>query len=83
LIAGNPVTMAKMARHVSDAGSYAPVTILIEEMTDGRTRIAYDTVASAIAGYHDTSASQVAQRLDTEVLGLLRRVTGTPGPRSA
>jgi hypothetical protein len=30
LIAGNPVTMGQMTRHLPDAGSYAPVTILIE-----------------------------------------------------
>lgn len=31
LIAGNPVTMGQMARHVADVGSYAPITLLIEE----------------------------------------------------
>jgi hypothetical protein len=40
LIAGNPVTMGQMTRHVADAGSYAPVTILIEEMPGGGTRVA-------------------------------------------
>jgi hypothetical protein len=79
LIAGNPVTMGEMTRHVADAGSYAPVTILIQEMPGGGTRVAYDAVASAIAPYHDAAASQVAERLDTEVLGLLRQVTGAPG----
>ena len=29
LIAGNPVTMGEMTRHVPDAGAYAPVTILM------------------------------------------------------
>ena len=79
LIAGNPVTMGEMTRHVADAGSYAPVTILIQELPDGATRVAYDTVTSAIAPYHDAAATQVAQRLDTEVLALLRQVTGAPG----
>ena len=78
LIAGNPVTMGEMARHVADAGSYAPVTILIQELPDGGTRVAYDTVASEIAPYHDAAAAQVAERLDTEVLDLLRQVTGEP-----
>ena len=32
LIAGNPVTMGEMTRHVADAGSYAPVTILIQAL---------------------------------------------------
>jgi hypothetical protein len=76
LIAGNPVTMGEMTRHVADAGSYAPVTILIQESLDGGSRVAYDSVASAIAPYHDTAASEVAQHLDAEVLTLLREVTG-------
>ena len=78
LIAGNPVTMGQMTRHVADAGSYAPVTILIQERPDGGTRVAYDSVASAIAPYHNPAASQVADQLDTEVLGLLRQATGVP-----
>jgi len=78
LIAGNPVTMGQMTRHVVDAGSYAPVTILIQELPDGGTRVAYDSVASQIAPYHDAAASQVAQRLDTEVLTLLREATAAP-----
>jgi len=47
-------------------------------MPDGGTRVVYDTVASAIAPYHDAVASEVAQRLDTEVLDLLRQATGVP-----
>jgi hypothetical protein len=80
LIAGNPVTMGEMTRHLPDAGSYAPITILLEEMPDGGTRVAYDSVASAIARYDDAAASTVAERLDTEVLGLLREVTGVQAP---
>ena len=91
LIAGNPVTMGQMTRHLPAAGSYAPVTILIAELPGGGTQVAYDTVASAIAPYADAAASQVAQRLDTEVLSLLRHATGipatatrgTPVPRNA
>ena len=78
LIAGNPVTMGQMTRHVADAGAYAPVTILIQELPSDGTRVAYDTVASAIAPYADAAASQVAQHLDTKVLALLRHATGTP-----
>jgi hypothetical protein len=78
LIAGNPVTMGQMTRHVPAAGSYAPITILIQELPGGGTQVAYDTVASAIAPYGDAAASQVAQRLDTEVLSLLHHATGIP-----
>ena len=76
LIAGNPVTMGQLTRHVPDAGSYAPVTILIQELPDGGTRVAYDTVASAISPYRDAVATQVAEHLDSEVLGLLRKACG-------
>ena len=46
LIAGNPVTMGQMTRHLPAAGSYAPVTILIQELPGGGTQVAYDTVAA-------------------------------------
>jgi hypothetical protein len=68
--------MGEMTRHVPDAGSYAPVTILIEELPGGGTRLAYDSVVSELAGYDDPAATQVAEYLDTEVLGLLRQVSG-------
>ena len=61
--------MGKMTRHLPDAGSHAPVTILLQEMPDRGTRVACDSVASAIARYHDAAAAEVAERLDTEVLG--------------
>lgn len=81
LIAGNPVTMGKMTRHVADAGSYAPVTLLIEETAENGTRIAYDSIASEIAPYQNTAASQIAEEVDAQILGLLRRVTRTvPAP---
>ena len=83
LIAGNPVTMGQMTRHLPAAGSYAPVTILIQELPGGRTQVAYDTVASAIAPCGDAAASQVAERLDTEVLGLLHHATGIPATATA
>jgi hypothetical protein len=31
IVAGNPLIMKEMVKHVVDAGSYAPITILIEE----------------------------------------------------
>jgi hypothetical protein len=79
LIAGNPVTMAKMARFLGDSGSYAPVTMLIEE-TSNSTRVAYDTVSSALAIDPDNEdAMLTAQALDTEVLALLRRAARERG----
>jgi hypothetical protein len=53
-------------------GLHEPVTILLRQ-TPGRIRVASDGVASALSLYHDAAASQVARRLDAEVLGLLLR----------
>jgi hypothetical protein len=39
LIAGNPVTMGQMTRHLPAAGSYAPVTILIQELPGGGAQL--------------------------------------------
>jgi len=35
LVIGNPLVMKEMAKHVPDAGSYAPVTVLVDEREDG------------------------------------------------
>jgi hypothetical protein len=35
LVLGNPLIMKEMAKHVPDAGSYAPVTVLVDELADG------------------------------------------------
>src|SRR5208337_1194463 len=32
---GNPLIMKEMAKHAPDAGSYAPVTVLVDERSDG------------------------------------------------
>ncbi|WP_029118021.1 DUF302 domain-containing protein [Mycobacterium sp. URHB0044] len=75
IIAGNPVTMSRMTATVPDAGSYAPVTVLITERSDGVT-LSYDRVASAIAPYEGAEASAVAEGLDDAVVTLLRTAAG-------
>jgi uncharacterized protein (DUF302 family) len=75
IIAGNPVTMSKMAATVTDAGSYAPITILIAERTEGTT-LSYDRIASAIAPYASQEASAVATALDDAVVTLLQATAG-------
>ena len=70
--------MTAATRHVADAGSYGPVTILIEETREGGTRVAYDSVASAIAPYHDATASEVARRLELSVHTVLLPRPGSP-----
>src|SRR5271169_3223088 len=49
-IMGNPLIMMEMAKHVPDAGSYAPVTVLLDERPDG-VHLSYDRMASFLATY--------------------------------
>jgi hypothetical protein len=35
LLIGNPLIRQNMVKHVPDAGSYAPVTVLVDERSDG------------------------------------------------
>jgi uncharacterized protein (DUF302 family) len=52
-VIGNPLIMKEMAKHVADAGSYAPVTVLIDERDEG-VRLSYDTMTSFLAHYRGT-----------------------------
>src|ERR1700733_6857231 len=70
LVIGNPLIMRQMVEHVPDAGSYAPVTILIDERPDG-VHLSYDRMASFLAPYRSPEASRGAQALDTKVESLL------------
>ncbi|HEY9503153.1 MAG TPA: DUF302 domain-containing protein [Pyrinomonadaceae bacterium] len=72
LLIGNPLTMRKMAKHVHDAGSYAPVTILIDERTDG-VHISYDRMTSFLAPYGESAATEVARELDATVESVLTK----------
>jgi uncharacterized protein (DUF302 family) len=71
-VIGNPLIMKEMAKHVSDAGSYAPVTVLVDERVDG-VHLSYDRMASLLAPYENSSALEVARTLDMKVEDLLRR----------
>ena len=69
---GNPLIMKEMAKHVPDAGSYAPVTVLVDERADG-VHLSYDRMASLLAPYGNHDALQVAQNLDKKIEDLLRQ----------
>lgn len=70
LVIGNPLVMAQMVRFVPDAGSYAPVTILIDERSDG-IHLSYDRMESLIAPYGNAEALRVARDLDAKVEHML------------
>ena len=71
VIMGNPLIMMEMAKHVPDAGSYAPVTVLVDERPDG-VHLSYDRMASFLATYGNVDALRVAEYLDNKVETLLR-----------
>ena len=70
LIMGNPLIMQSMARLVPDAGSYAPVTMLIDQRPDG-VHLSYDEMAGFLAPYGNAEALKIARDLDEKVKRLL------------
>lgn len=75
LVIGNPLIMKKMVERVPDAGSYAPVTILLDERQDG-VHLSYDKMASFLSSYGSVEALKVAQDLDSKVEALLTSAAG-------
>jgi uncharacterized protein (DUF302 family) len=69
-VMGNPLIMKEMVKHVPDAGSYAPVTVLIDERSDG-IHLSYDKMESYLLPYGSTQALAVARDLDAKVTTLL------------
>jgi uncharacterized protein (DUF302 family) len=71
-VIGNPLIMKEMAKHIPDAGSYAPVTVLVDERADG-VHLSYDRMASFLAPYGNHDALEVARNLDKKIEDLLRQ----------
>lgn len=71
-VISNPLIMMEMVKHVPDAGSYAPVTVLVDERADG-VRLSYDRMASLLAPYGNPDALEVARDLDAKVEDLLQK----------
>ena len=74
-VVGNPLIMKEMVRHAPDAGSYAPVTVLIDERPDG-VHISYDKMESYLLPYGNAEALVVARDLDAKITTLLRECVG-------
>jgi uncharacterized protein (DUF302 family) len=71
-IIGNPLIMKEMAKHVPDAGSYAPVTVLVDERADG-VHLSYDKMESLLAPYGNRDALEVARELDRKIEKILEQ----------
>jgi uncharacterized protein (DUF302 family) len=70
-VVGNPLIMKEMAKHVPDAGAYAPVTLLVDERADG-VHLSYDRMSSLLAPYGNLEALAVARDLDSKIETLLQ-----------
>ena len=70
-VIGNPLIMKEMVKHVPDAGSYAPVTVLVDERPDG-VHVSYDKMESYLLHYGSAEALAVARNLDAKITTLLR-----------
>ena len=70
---GNALIMKRMTEFAPDAASYAPVTVLVDERSDG-VHLSYDTVASFLVPDGSDEASKVARDLDTKLEKLLAAV---------
>jgi len=71
-IIGNPLIMKEMAKHVPDAGSYAPVTVLVDERADG-VHLSYDKMESLLAPYGNRDVLEVARELDRKIEKILQQ----------
>jgi uncharacterized protein (DUF302 family) len=69
-IIGNPLIMKELVKRVPDAGSYTPVTILIDDRPQG-VQLSYDKMESLLSSYENAEALRVARELDAKVASLL------------
>jgi uncharacterized protein (DUF302 family) len=74
-VVGNPLIMKEMVKHVPDAGSYAPVTVLVDERPDG-VHVSYDKMESYLRHYGSSEALAVARNLDVKITTLLHECAG-------
>jgi uncharacterized protein (DUF302 family) len=70
LVIGNPLVMKEMAKHVPDAGSYAPVNVLVDEREHG-VHLSYDRMVSFLAPYKNREALRIARGLDHKIEKLI------------
>jgi len=67
--------VSAMVQHAPDAGSYAPVTILIDECSD-RVHLSYGRMAGFLSTHGSPEALKVAEDLDSKVEAILVAAAG-------
>jgi uncharacterized protein (DUF302 family) len=74
-IIGNSLIMKEMVKEVPEAASYAPITLLVDQRSDG-VHLGYDKMASFLAPYGNEKALAVARDLDKKLEKLMRDAAG-------
>jgi uncharacterized protein (DUF302 family) len=68
---GNPLTAARMTRHVLSAALYAPIRVLLREDTEGVVAFEYDRPKSTFGQFGNMEVDDVAAALDEQLRGVL------------
>lgn len=68
---GNPLTAARMTRHVLSAALYAPIRVLLREDAEGGVAFEYDRPATTFGQFGDPEVDAVATALDEQLRGML------------
>ncbi|TXM89696.1 DUF302 domain-containing protein [Methylobacterium sp. WL30] len=64
---GNPLTAARMTRHILSAALYAPVRVLLREDAEGRVAFEYDRPATTFGQFGAPEVDGVARDLDEQL----------------
>ncbi len=68
---GNPLTAARMTRHVLSAALYAPIRVLLREDAEGGVAFEYDRPVATFGQFGDPDVDAVAAGLDDQLRGVL------------
>ena len=70
---GNPLTAARMTRHVLSAALYAPIRVVLREDAEGGVAFEYDRPASTFGQFGNPEVDAVAADLDDQLRSVLAR----------
>ena len=73
---GNPLTAARMTRHVLSAALYAPIRVLLREDAEGGVAFEYDRPATTFGQFGKHEVDSVAQELDAQLRTVLADAAG-------
>jgi len=73
---GNPLTAARMTRHVLSAALYAPIRVLLREDAEGGVAFEYDRPTTTFGQFSKQEVDSVARELDDQLRTVLADAAG-------